>query len=462
MRITTETNCFDNWIMRSPLHIQPNTSTLPAGLRRRLAGALTLPAAQQPSWPCPLRARQVCAALERVPPLTLPAEIDRLASRLADTTRGRAFLLQGGDCAETFAENTESHLAGNFRVLTQMAEIISSGAGIPVVKVGRIAGQYAKPRSAEIDLLGLPNYRGDMVNGIEPTPQARVPDPTRMIRAYVNAAAAMALLRVLAADGVADPLGASGVSEPPLGNQEIFASHEALVLDYELAMLRVDSSRSEPRLYDLSSHFLWIGERTRQLLGAHVAFAGLLANPIGVKIGPGATPGQAAEYAARLDPDRVPGRLTLISRMGNDRIRDVLPPLVEKVATSGHQVVWQCDPMHGNTTRSSTGYKTRDFAKIVDEVDGFFEVHNELGTYPGGIHVELTGDDVTECLGGAEGVSTDDLARRYRTACDPRLNAQQSLELASHVAEALRDWTERPDNGGRTGVESYGVDSQRS
>jgi 3-deoxy-7-phosphoheptulonate synthase len=233
-------------------------------------------------------------------------------------------------------------------------------------------------------------------------------------------------------------MSACGVQDTSLHTVEIFASHEALLLDYERALLRLDAPGPEGKLYDLSSHFLWIGERTRQLDGAHIAFAELLANPIGLKIGPGTTPEQAVEYVERLDPQRVPGRLTLISRMGNGRVRDVLPPIVEKVTASGHQVIWQCDPMHGNTHESSTGYKTRHFDRIVDEVQGFFEVHRRLGTHPGGIHVELTGEDVTECLGGAQDISDTDLAGRYETACDPRLNTQQSLELAFLVAEMLR------------------------
>jgi 3-deoxy-7-phosphoheptulonate synthase len=346
---------------------------------------------------------------------------------------------------------------------------------MPVVKVARIAGQYAKPRSSEIDSLGLSSYRGDIINSLATTPEARVPDPSRMVRAYANASAAMNMVRALTGAGMGDLasvhswnqafvansragerfermageidramrfMSACGVDSHSLHSVEIFSSHEALLLDYERAMLRLEPGTAAnggiDKLYDLSGHFLWIGERTRQLDGAHIAFAEILANPIGLKIGPGTTPDQAVEYVERLDPHGTPGRLTLISRMGNGKVRDVLPAIVEKVEATGHKVIWQCDPMHGNTHEASTGYKTRHFDRIVDEVQGFFEVHRDLGTHPGGIHVELTGENVTECLGGAQEISDADLADRYETACDPRLNTQQSLELAFLVAEMLR------------------------
>jgi 3-deoxy-7-phosphoheptulonate synthase len=367
-------------------------------------------------------------------------------------------------------DNTEPHIRATIRTILQMAIVLTYGASLPVVKVGRIAGQYAKPRSAPTDALGLPSYRGDIVNALRPDPIARIPDPSRMVRAYANAGAAMNLVRALTAIDMADltavhdwnkdfvrtsPAGerfetianeieralrfmdACGVDDHNLHSVEFFASHEALLLDYERALLRLDT-RDEPRLYDLSAHFLWIGERTRQLDGAHIAFAELLANPIGLKIGPSTTPEQAVEYVERLDPKNTPGRLTLISRMGSGKVRDLLPPIVEKVEASGHKVIWQCDPMHGNTVESTSGYKTRHFDRVVDEVQGFFEVHHGLRTHPGGIHVEVTGEDVTECLGGAQEISDADLAGRYETACDPRLNTQQSLELAFLVAEMLR------------------------
>jgi 3-deoxy-7-phosphoheptulonate synthase len=459
-----------NWTIDVPVDELPELPPLPPELRQRLDEALSRPARQQPAWPDAEQTRKARTVLESVPPITVPAEVDRLRDQLAAVALGKAFMLQGGDCAETFVGNTEPHIGGNLRALLQMAVVLTYGSSMPVVKVARIAGQYAKPRSAEVDALGLPSYRGDIINSLATTPEARVPDPSRMIRAYANAAAAMNLVRALTGSGMADlhkvhdwnkdfvrtsPAGeryealateidrglrfmsACGVADNSLASTEIFASHEALLLDYERAMLRLDV-RDTPKLYDLSSHFLWVGERTRQLDGAHIALTELVANPIGLKIGPGTSPEQAVEYVERLNPANVPGRLTLISRMGNTKVREVLPPIVEKVTASGHLVIWQCDPMHGNTYESSSGYKTRHFDRIVDEVQGFFEVHRRLGTHPGGIHIELTGEDVTECIGGAQDISDSDLSGRYETACDPRLNTQQALELAFLVAEMLR------------------------
>ncbi|MGQ0574640.1 MAG: class II 3-deoxy-7-phosphoheptulonate synthase [Pseudonocardia sp.] len=460
-----------NWTIDAPVDVLPELPPLPPDLRRRLDGALLRPAAQQPDWPDEVEVAHVRTVLESVPPVTLPPEVDRLAERLADVAHGRAFLLQGGDCAETFVDNTEPHIRATIRTLLQMAVVLTYGASLPVVKVGRIAGQYAKPRSSPVDALGLPSYRGDIVNAIAPDAAARVPDPSRMVRAYANAGAAMNLVRALTATGMADLsmvhdwnkdfvresrageryealaaeidralrfMDACGVEDYRMHTTEFYASHEALLMDYERAMLRLDTRTDEPRLYSVGAHFLWVGERTRQLDGAHIALAELLTNPIGVKIGPTTSPELAVEYVERLDPKGVPGRLTLISRMGNGRVREVLPGIVEKVEASGHKVIWQCDPMHGNTVESTTGYKTRHFDRIVDEVQGFFEVHAALGTHPGGIHVEVTGEDVTECLGGAQEISDADLHGRYETACDPRLNTQQSLELAFLVAEMLR------------------------
>jgi 3-deoxy-7-phosphoheptulonate synthase len=461
-----------NWTLDAPVDVLPELPPLPADLRGRLDEALARPAAQQPDWPDTAAVAHVRTVLESVPPVVLPPEVDRLTSRLADVANGRAFLLQGGDCAETFVDNTEPHIRATIRTLLQMAIVLTYGASTPVVKIGRIAGQYAKPRSSALDALGLPSYRGDIVHSIVAEAGARTPDPSRMVRAYANASAAMNLVRALTATGMADLttvhdwnkdfvrtsrageryeavaaeieravrfMDACGVDDHNLHSVEFYASHEALLLDYERALLRMDTSRpDETRLYDLSAHFLWIGERTRRLDGAHIAFAELLSNPIGLKIGPSTTPELAVEYVERLDPHGTPGRLTLISRMGNGKVRDVLPAIVEKVEASGHKVIWQCDPMHGNTVESTTGYKTRHFDRIVDEVQGFFEVHRGLGTHPGGIHVEVTGEDVTECLGGAQEISDADLSGRYETACDPRLNTQQSLELAFLVAEMLR------------------------
>jgi 3-deoxy-7-phosphoheptulonate synthase len=400
-----------------PIERLPAPPPLPASLRARLDAALAKPALQQPSWPAD-QAEAMRTVLESVPPVTVTAEVERLNEQLADVALGKAFLLQGGDCAETFAGNTEPHIRNNIRALLQMAVVLTYGASMPVVKVARIAGQYAKPRSSDTDALGLKSYRGDMVNAFTPDAQAREHDPSRLVRAYSYASAAMNLVRAFTTSGQASL---------------------RRVLDYERAMLRLaEDEDGEPALFDLSAHHLWIGERTRQLDGAHIAFAELIANPIGVKIGPTTSPEMAADYVTRLDPHNKPGRLTLMTRMGNDKVRSVLPPIVEKVQATGHQVIWQCDPMHGNTHESSTGYKTRHFDRIVDEVRGFFEVHRALGTHPGGIHVELTGEDVTECLGGAQHISESDLAGRYETVCDPRLNIGQSLELAFLVAEMLR------------------------
>jgi 3-deoxy-7-phosphoheptulonate synthase len=463
-----------NWTVDIPIDQLPPLPPLTDELRQRLDAALAKPAVQQPSWDADA-AKAMRTVLESVPPVTVPSEVEKLKGLLADVARGEAFLLQGGDCAETFVDNTEPHIRANIRTLLQMAVVLTYGASMPVVKVARIAGQYAKPRSSDIDALGLRSYRGDMVNGFAPDAAVREHDPSRLVRAYANASAAMNLVRALTSSGLASldlvhnwnrefvrtsPAGARyealageidrglkfmsacGVADRNLQTAEIFASHEALVIDYERSMLRLADRAENPdgpsKLYDLSAHYLWIGERTRQLDGAHVALAEVISNPIGIKLGPTTTPEMAVEYVERLDPNNEPGRLTLVTRMGNNKVRDLLPPIIEKVQATGHQVIWQCDPMHGNTHEASTGYKTRHFDRIVDEVQGFFEVHRALGTHPGGIHVEITGENVTECLGGAQDISDSDLAGRYETACDPRLNTQQSLELAFLVAEMLR------------------------
>ncbi|HEX8104466.1 MAG TPA: 3-deoxy-7-phosphoheptulonate synthase class II [Solirubrobacteraceae bacterium] len=444
---------------------------LPVAAAAAVAEALARPAVQQPAWPDRDQAERVLGVLGAVPPVVVPTEVDILQGRLAAVARGEAFLLQGGDCAETFADNTEARLRGTIRTLLQMAVVLTYGTFMPVVKLGRFAGQYAKPRSSDTDAAGLPSYRGDMINGLEASAEARRADPGRMIRAYANAAAAMNLARAITGAGLADLhhlhewnmdfvrrssageryervateidrslrfMSACGVDDSSLRTVELFASHEMLVLDYERAMLRAEEGE---RLYLLSSHQLWIGDRTRQLDGAHVALASLIANPVGVKIGPSVTPEEAVELVERIDPDRVDGRVTLVSRMGNELVRDRLPPIIDAVSRSGHRVVWQCDPMHGNTEESPSGHKTRQFDRIMDEVEGFFEVHQRLGTHPGGIHVEHTGENVTECLGGAEKITHSELGSRYDTACDPRLNTQQALELAFLVVEMLRRTT---------------------
>ncbi|MGB3302302.1 class II 3-deoxy-7-phosphoheptulonate synthase [Gordonia sp. (in: high G+C Gram-positive bacteria)] len=461
-----------NWTVDVPLNELPELPPLPGSLAEQFDDMLARPALQQPSWPAD-EADRMRKVLESVPPICMPSEVESLAEQLAEVAHGRAFMLQGGDCAETFAANTEPHIKGNIRTLLQMAVVLTYGASMPVVKVARIAGQYAKPRSSDTDALGLLSYRGDMINSLEADEHARAHDPSRLVRAYANAAAAMNLVRALTGSEArlshvhnwnrefvrTSPAGARyealaaeidrglrfmdacGVTDSSLESASIYASHEALVMDYERAMLRLakdPKGGEEPVLYDLSAHYLWIGERTRQLDGAHVALAKLINNPIGVKIGPTTTPEMAVEYVETLDPHNIPGRLTLVSRMGNGSVRDVLPAIVQAVEATGHKVIWQCDPMHGNTHTASTGFKTRHFDRVVDEVQGFFEVHRALGTHPGGIHVELTGEDVTECLGGAQDISDLDLEGRYETACDPRLNTQQSLELAFLVAEMLR------------------------
>ncbi|KAB1502486.1 3-deoxy-7-phosphoheptulonate synthase class II [Corynebacterium sp. 320] len=459
------------WTIDAPLEELPDLPPLPDSIAERLTDALSRQALQQPSWDKD-HASRVRRILESVPPIVVAPEIRRLKEQLAEVALGKAFLLQGGDCAETFEANTEPHIRGNVKTLLQMAVVLTYGASTPVVKMGRIAGQYAKPRSADRDSSGLLSYRGDLVNGVEATEEARKHDPSRMVRAYANASAAMNLVRALTTSGTADlyklhewnrefvaesPAGARyealaqeidrglefmtacGVSDSILRTAEIFASHEALVLDYERSMLRLGhDEHGEDALYNLSAHQVWIGERTRGLEDAHIQFASLIGNPVGVKIGPTTTPEEAVAYVHKLDPNNDPGRLTLITRMGHDKIRSVLPAIVEAVEATGHKVIWQCDPMHGNTYTANSGYKTRDFDKIIDEVQGFFEVHRAIGSHPGGIHVELTGEDVTEVVGGGQSITDSDLASRYATTVDPRLNTQQSLELAFLVAEMLR------------------------
>jgi 3-deoxy-7-phosphoheptulonate synthase len=434
-----------------------------------------LPAAQQPAWPDAAAVDAVTRELTASPGLVVPDECDTLRDRLAAVARGEAFLLQGGDCAETFAGVSADMVRDKLRTILQMAVVLTYAASVPVVKVGRMAGQFAKPRSADIEAItGLPSYRGDAVNDLAAAADARVPDPARMVRAYAASAMTLNLIRAYTRGGLADlravhdwnkdfvrrsPAGqryervardidkalafmrACGIDldrESSMHGVEFFASHEALLLDYEAALTRYDDQREAS--YDLSGHMVWIGERTRALDGAHVAFASGIANPIGVKLGPTTAPEDAVALAETLDPERVPGRLTFITRMGAQRVRDLLPALVEKVRGAGVAVTWVCDPMHGNTVTTPNGFKTRHFDDVIDEVRGFFEVHHALGTYPGGVHVELTGDDVTECLGGAHDIGDADLAGgRYETACDPRLNTTQAIELAFLVAEMLRE-----------------------
>lgn len=430
-----------------------------------------LPAAQQPEWPDAARLAEAKSILSTLPPLVFAGECDDLTEKLGQAALGKAFVLMGGDCAETFAHNTADSIRARLKTVLQMAIVLTYGASLPVVKIGRIAGQYGKPRSSgmeTIDGVSLPSYRGDAVNGLEFTPEARIPDPMRLVQMYHASSAALNLVRAFTQGGYADLrevhswnqdfvsqsapgkryealageidralafMAACGTDPEEFRRVDFYASHEALLLDYEMPLTRIDSRTGNP--YDVSGHFVWIGERTRDLDGAHLNFAATIHNPIGIKLGPKTTPEVLLQVMDALDPARIPGRLTLISRMGAGAIRDVMPALVETVKQSGHPALWVCDPMHGNTREAASGHKTRLFDDVLDEVRGFFEVHKAAGTHPGGIHIELTGDDVTECLGGVSGVSESDLPFRYETACDPRLNRVQSLDLAFHVAEML-------------------------
>jgi 3-deoxy-7-phosphoheptulonate synthase len=449
------------------------------GERPRRAQAL-----QQPAWPDPGRLSAVVHSLERLPPLVSAGECDQLRERLAAVARGEAFVLQGGDCAETFAGTTADSIRGRLRMLLQMAVVLTYAASVPVVKIGRMAGQFAKPRSAATearDGVELPVYRGDAVNALEFTAAARTPDPGRLLDAYHCSAVTLNLCRAFASGGYADlrqvhawnqdfvassPAGqryerlageidraiafmhACGADPEEFRAVEFYSSHEALLLDYEQALTRTDSRTGGS--YDLSAHLVWIGERTRAPDGAHIEFARQIRNPVAVKIGPSATAQDVLTLLDALDPGREPGRLTLVTRMGARRVREALPPLVEKVAASGARVAWVCDPMHGNTIEAASGHKTRHFDDVLAEVTGFFEVHRALGTHPGGIHIEFTGDDVTECMGGGQRITESDLRHRYETACDPRLNRSQSLDLAFRVADMYRQHT----SAGRHGAQS--------
>ena len=410
-----------------------------------------------------------------MPPLVFAGEARRLTSQLADVANGRAFLLQAGDCAESFAEYSADSIRDKLKIILQMAVALTYAAGVPVVKVGRIAGQFAKPRSANtelIDQVELDSFRGHMVNDEAFEMEARRPDPSRMVAAYQQSASTLNLLRAFTKGGFADLsqvhswnqqfvasssegqryeqvaseidralrfMAACGIdlnAETGLQQVDFWTSHEALILPYEESLTRMDSLTGD--WFDCSAHMVWIGERTRQLDGAHVEFLSGVGNPLGCKLGPTATPGEVIALCERLNPGRIPGRLTLITRFGVGNVEALLPPLLAAVGDSGHPVVWACDPMHGNTFTSDGGRKTRRFDDILAELRSFFAVHRAAGTWPGGVHVELTGDDVTECLGGAEEIFEGDLDARYTTTCDPRLNARQSLDLAFRVAEFLR------------------------
>ncbi len=446
-------------------------------------------ARQMPVYPDAGEVTRVEATLADYPPLVFAGEARKLKEHLGRVAEGKAFLLQGGDCAESFAEFHANNIRDTFRVLLQMAVVLTFGAACPVIKVGRMAGQFAKPRSAGTEVLDgveLPSYRGDIINGIEFNEASRVPDPDRLLRAYNQAAATLNLLRAFAQGGFADlhkvhqwnqqflaksPQGrryeemagridealafmeACGVTPekvPQLRETSFYTSHEALLLNYEQALTRVDSLTGQ--WYDCSAHLLWIGDRTRQLDGAHVEFLRGVGNPLGMKCGPSLDPDDLLRLIDALNPDNVPGRLTLIARMSADDVEAKLPPLVRAVKRAGKKVIWSCDPMHGNTIKSSTGYKTRPFDRILAEVRGFFAVHRAEGSHAGGLHFEMTGQDVTECIGGAQAISEASLGDRYHTHCDPRLNASQALELAFLIAEQLK--AERDNGSGRIAAAS--------
>jgi len=431
---------------------------------------LNLPALQQPTWPDQAAVAEVRAELATLPPLVFAGEVDILRARLAQAASGKAFLLQGGDCAETFADATADRIRNRVKTILQMALVLTYGASMPIIKMGRMAGQFAKPRSSDLETregLTLPAYRGDIINGYDFTEQSRTADPKRILKAYHTAASTLNLIRAFTQGGFADLrsvhewnkgfadnpaneryvalareidraidfMSACGADFEQLKTTEFYTSHEGLLFDYERPMTRIDSRTGTP--YLTSGHFIWVGERTRQLDHAHIDFLSRIRNPIGVKLGPTTQVSDVIELIEKLDPNREPGRLTFITRMGASKIREELPRLVEAVRDSDANPLWISDPMHGNGITTANGYKSRRFDDVMDEVRGFFEVHHEAGTFPGGIHIELTGDDVAECLGGSEHIDEASLEQRYETLCDPRLNHMQSLELAFLVAESL-------------------------
>jgi 3-deoxy-7-phosphoheptulonate synthase len=440
------------------------------GVVEGLDNYLNLVAAQQPTWPDESAVAEVRAILEKYPPLVFAGEVDILKDRIAQAAQGNAFLLQGGDCAETFVDATADRIRNRVKTLLQMAVVLTYGASMPVIKMGRMAGQFAKPRSSDSETreeLTLPAYRGDAVNGYDFTLESRTPDPKRLLQAYNTSSSTLNLIRAFTMGGFADLrsvhewnkgfidnpansryetmakdidraikfMAACGANFNELRTTEFYTSHEGLLFDYERPMTRIDSRTGTP--YDTSAHFIWIGERTRQLDGAHVDFLSRVRNPLGVKLGPNTSVDDVMALIEKLDPNHEPGRLTFITRMGAGKIREALPKLVEAVRDAGFTPLWITDPMHGNGITTANGYKSRRFDDVMNEVRGFFEVHRDLGTFPGGVHVELTGDDVAECLGGSEHIDEITLESRYESLCDPRLNHSQSLELAFLVAEEL-------------------------
>lgn len=440
------------------------------------------PVRQIPVYPDQREAQRVEARLAESPPLVFAGEARQLKSHLALAAQRKAFLLQGGDCAESFAEFSADNIRDFVRVLLQMAAVLTFGASVPVVKVGRVAGQFAKPRSADTEKQGdleLPSYRGDIVNGIDFSAEARAPDPSRQLDAYGQAASTLNLIRAFAQGGYADihnvhrwllsfvenspaadryqamadrisealdfmaACGLTPENSPQLRETQIFTSHEALLLGYEQSLTRVDSTTGE--WYATSAHMLWVGDRTRQVDGAHVEYLSGIRNPIGVKCGPTMKPDELLQLIDKLNPANEPGRLSLICRFGAEKVQECLPGLIRAVEREGRSVVWSCDPMHGNTVKTDTGYKTRPFERILQEVRGFFTAHQAEGSYAGGVHFEMTGQNVTECLGGAQAITEKDLSSRYHTHCDPRLNATQALELAFLLSEGIK--AEREESG---------------
>ena len=435
------------------------------------------PILQVPDYPDQAQVKDVEYRLAQKPPLVFAGEVQNLRSQLGQVANGQAFLLQGGDCAESFAEFSANNIRDSFKVFLQMAVVLTFGASMPIVKVGRMAGQFAKPRSSGFETVGgveLPSYRGDMVNGIEFDKASRVPDPKRLLQVYEQSASTLNLLRAFSHGGMADlhevhkwttdyitdtkqaerfealasriddclafmdACGLNSQSTAAMAETDFFTSHEALLLNYEEGLTRQDTITDEKGWFTTSAHMVWIGDRTRQLDGAHVEYMSGIDNPIGLKCGPSMDGDDLRRLIDKLNPENIPGRLTLIARMGADIVTEKLPPLVEAVKESGANVVWCSDPMHGNTVKASTGYKTRRVDDVMREVAGFFEVHDSLGTYPGGVHFEMTGQNVTECLGGVVEVTEARLGDRYHTHCDPRLNAAQSLELSFLIADLMK------------------------
>lgn len=441
-----------------------------------------LPILQVPDYPDQAQVKDTEYRLAQKPPLVFAGEVQNLRSQLGKVANGEAFLLQGGDCAESFAEFSANNIRDSFKVFLQMAVVLTFGASMPIVKIGRMAGQFAKPRSSGTETVGgveLPSYRGDMVNGIEFDKESRIPDPTRLLQVYEQSASTLNLLRAFSRGGMADlhevhkwttdyitdtkqverfealasriddclafmdACGLNSSSTAAMAETDFFTSHEALLLNYEEAMTRQDTITEEKGWFTTSAHMVWIGDRTRQLDGAHVEYMSGINNPIGLKCGPSMDTDDLLRLIDKLNPDNIPGRLTLIARMGADIVTEKLPPLVKAVKEAGANVVWCSDPMHGNTVKASTGYKTRRVDDVMREVSGFFEVHDSFGTYPGGVHFEMTGQNVTECVGGLVEVTEARLGDRYHTHCDPRLNAAQSLELSFLIADLMK---KRRDN----------------